>query len=310
MSEFEHIPVLLQASMDALNIRPSGIYIDGTFGRGGHSREILKRLNADGRLLVFDKDIAAITAANRQYADDPRVEVIHGSFARMYKICEQKQVLGRVNGVLLDLGVSSPQLDDASRGFSFMRSGYLDMRMDQQQGESAAQWLQRVDEKTLARVLREYGEERYHRRIAAAIVKQRQSQPITDTLELAEIIKRAHPRWERHKHPATRSFQAIRIAVNRELEDLQQVLLQIPQILVSQGRLVVISFHSLEDRMVKQCIQKLARGDDFPLDLPLMEHQLNKKMKKIGKAIRASAAEVGANPRARSAVLRVAEKIA
>jgi 16S rRNA (cytosine1402-N4)-methyltransferase len=311
MSEptFEHKSVLLNESIAALNIKADGIYIDGTFGRGGHSRAIMAKLGVEGRLIAFDKDPQAIETAGQIFAAEPRFEIHHGSFAEMEKILSSRNLLGKVDGILLDLGVSSPQLDDPQRGFSFQQSGPLDMRMNDQQGHSAAQWLNQAKEADIASVLYEYGEERYSRRIARAIVKAREEALLNDTQQLAEIIKQAHPRWEKKKHPATRSFQGIRIFINNELGDLDDCLKQSYRCLARYGRLVVISFHSLEDRKVKRFFKTMAEGEKLPPDLPVMDEAINRKMKLVGKATKAGKQELAENLRARSAVLRVAEKL-
>lgn len=307
--EYSHQPVLLKEALDALNIKPQGKYVDGTFGRGGHAREIVQQLGPEGRLLVMDKDPQAIAVARKFFATDERVIIAQGSFAMLkHKVAEQGWV-GQVDGILLDLGVSSPQLDNAERGFSFRRDGALDMRMDTESGCSAAVWIAQVKEQELATVLREYGEERYARRIARAIVKAREMQPISTTKQLATIVAQANPKWETGKDPATRSFQAIRIFINNELEDLKACLAQVVDLLKSGGRLVIISFHSLEDRIVKRFIRDQVKGDSYPAGLPVTLAQLNPRLKSIGKAIQPSDEEVAANPRARSSVLRVAEKI-
>ncbi len=306
----QHETVLLEAAVEALLCAPDGVYVDGTFGRGGHSQRILQRLNEQGRLLAFDKDAAAVRVALERFGADSRFEIVQRSFADLREVVEQRGLAGKLSGVLLDLGVSSPQLDDAQRGFSFVHDGPLDMRMNPQEGISAAQWLAEASEQEIADVIYRYGEERFSRRMAKAIVARRQVAPITGTLELAEIIKQANPAWEKHKHPATRAFQAIRIHVNRELEDLQSVLAQALDLLRPGGRLVVISFHSLEDRIVKQFINEQARGDDFPAGVPIPFADLNPRLRKLGKAVKADASEVAANPRSRSAIMRVAEKLA
>ncbi len=306
----QHETVLLEAAVEALLCAPEGVYVDGTFGRGGHSQRILQRLNEQGRLLAFDKDPAAVRVACERFGADSRFEIVQRSFADLREVVEQRGLAGKLSGVLLDLGVSSPQLDDAQRGFSFVHDGPLDMRMNPQEGISAAQWLAEASEQEIADVIYRYGEERFSRRMAKAIVARRQVAPITGTLELAEIIKQANPAWEKHKHPATRAFQAIRIHVNRELEDLQSVLAQALDMLRPGGRLVVISFHSLEDRIVKQFINEQARGDDFPAGVPIPFADLNPRLRKLGKAVKADASEVAANPRSRSAIMRVAEKLA
>jgi 16S rRNA (cytosine1402-N4)-methyltransferase len=261
-------------------------------------------------LLVIDKDPQAIVAAHILQAGDARVSVCHGSFADMQKFAEEMEPGRAVQGVLLDLGVSSPQLDDPERGFSFMKDGPLDMRMNTSQGSSAAQWIQVAAEEEIARVMYEYGEERFSRRMARAIVAARADQKIIGTLQLAEIVKQAHPAWEKHKHPATRAFQGIRIFINNELGDLERALDVMLELLVVGGRMVAISFHSLEDRLVKQFIQKNVRGDDFPPGVPITYDQLKPRLKMVGKAIKVSADERDVNVRARSAMLRIAEKIA
>ncbi len=303
----EHRPVLLDEALAALKIDPGGRYVDGTFGRGGHSAAILESLGEDGRLLALDKDPAAIEVANQRFAEDKRFLIRQDSFAMMNRHVSALGWMNQVDGILLDLGVSSPQLDDASRGFSFQKEGPLDMRMNPDQGQSAAEWLKDAREQDIVTVLKEYGEERFARRIARAIVQARKEKPITTTKQLAEIVAAANPAWERGKDPATRSFQAIRIYINRELDDLEQVLEQVFEILKPGGRLVVISFHSLEDRRVKRFMRDAARGDDFPPDLPVTQAQLKPRLRLVGKAVRAGEAELEQNPRARSAVMRVAE---
>ncbi len=306
----QHQSVLLKQAVAALITDKSGFYIDGTFGRGGHSRKILKGLSEQGRLLVIDKDPEAIELAHELAKEDKRVSVFHGSFDAFQKAINEPESIGKVAGVLLDLGVSSPQLDDAQRGFSFNKDGPLDMRMNNANGITAETWLAQVDEKVLADVLYQFGEERYSRRIAREICKFRENEKIDSTLQLAELIKQAHPKWEKHKHPATRSFQAIRIFINNELSDLQKALVAMLEAIDIGGRIVVISFHSLEDRIVKQFIQKEIKGGDFPVDLPITQAQLNPRLKAIGKAIKVDAQEVSENVRSRSAVMRVAQKIA
>ncbi|MDJ0740181.1 MAG: 16S rRNA (cytosine(1402)-N(4))-methyltransferase RsmH [Gammaproteobacteria bacterium] len=305
-----HRPVLLDESVQALAVRPHGIYIDGTFGRGGHSRRILDALGDAGRLLAFDKDAAAVAVARQRFADDPRFEIVHASFAELAAAVGARGLARKIDGLLLDLGVSSPQLDDPARGFSFASDGPLDMRMDRSHGRSAAQWLAVADEADIAAVLRDYGEERFARRIARAIVTQRESAPIARTRELAELVSRACPVKERHKHPATRTFQAIRIFINRELDDLRDCLDAALDVLAAGARLVVISFHSLEDRIVKRFMRDASRGPRLPKGLPVTHAESVGRLRVIGKAQRAAAAEVAANVRARSAVLRVAEVIA
>lgn len=306
----KHITVLLNEAVDGLNIKPNGIYIDGTFGRGGHSRLILSRLNSEGRLIAIDRDPRAIAEA--QTINDPRFQIVHSAFSYIPDICQELDLVGKIDGILLDLGVSSPQLDEAERGFSFMRDGPLDMRMDTTKGLSAMDWLAQVSVEDLAWVLKEFGEERFAKRIAQAVVSYNKSanQKISRTLELAQIISDAVPFKDKHKHPATRSFQAIRIFINSELDELEKALNSAIKVLAPEGRLSIISFHSLEDRMVKQFMRKQSKGESVPRGLPILESELNKNipLKTIGKAIMPSQAEIDANPRSRSAVLRIAEK--
>ncbi|MFL2840397.1 MAG: 16S rRNA (cytosine(1402)-N(4))-methyltransferase RsmH [Pseudohongiellaceae bacterium] len=306
----QHHSVLLEQSVTALVTDKNGFYVDGTFGRGGHSRRILKELSERSSLLVIDKDPEAISQAQELALKDKRVSVYHGSFGVLQKVIHNLDGMEQLTGVLLDLGVSSPQLDDAQRGFSFNKDGPLDMRMNTATGITAETWLAQVDEKALADVLYQFGEERYSRRIAKAVCKYRMHDAITSTLQLAQIIKQAHPKWENNKHPATRSFQAIRIFINNELSDLQNALASILEVLTIGGRLVVISFHSLEDRIVKQFIQKEIKGGGFPVDLAITHEQLNPRLKAIGKAVKVGGKEVNENIRSRSAIMRVAEKIA
>ncbi|MCW8904365.1 16S rRNA (cytosine(1402)-N(4))-methyltransferase RsmH [Sedimenticola sp.] len=303
-----HLPVLFHETLEALNIIPGGIYIDGTFGRGGHSAAILERLGRAGRLLAIDKDPDAVTYARSMFVDDARFEIQQGSFADLKRFSDAAGVDGQVNGVLLDLGVSSPQLDRAERGFSFLNDGPLDMRMDNSTGVSAADWLKVAEADEMAQIFKTYGEERFARRIARAIVEARIEQPIVTTRRLAEIVSAANPSWEKGKHPATRCFQAIRIHINRELDDLKACLDQSLRVLAPGGRLAVISFHSLEDRIVKRFMRDAERGDHFPAGIPVTEQQRNSRLALIGKAIKPSLQEVEENPRARSAVLRVAER--
>lgn len=310
MSTFSHQTVLLDEAVVSILGAPEGVYVDATFGRGGHSRHLLARLADGARVIGFDKDPEAVAAGERLAQEDPRFAIVHASFADILSVLKARGLEGTIDGVLADLGVSSPQLDDASRGFSFQNDGPLDMRMDTTRGESAADWLASVTETELARVMFEYGEERHSRRIARAIVKSRAEQPIVRTRQLADIVAAAHPAWEKHKHPATRAFQAIRIAINSELADIEQFLQGALTALRPGGRLAVISFHSLEDRLVKQFFQKEAKGDNFPPGLPVTADMLTPRLRLVGKAVEPSAAEVAANPRARSARLRVAEKLA
>jgi 16S rRNA (cytosine1402-N4)-methyltransferase len=303
-----HQTVLLREAVDALVTTPAGFYVDGTFGRGGHSRYLLERLDEHGRVLGVDKDPAAQAVAEQLAGSEPRFTFFHGSFAELPHQLHRMGI-DAVDGILLDLGVSSPQLDDGERGFSFQHDGPLDMRMDTTRGETAAQWLAVAGEQEIVGVLREYGEERFARRIAAAIVSEREQAPIETTGRLAKVVSEANPKWERHKHPATRAFQAIRIRVNRELDDLEALLDGALDLLQVGGRLVVISFHSLEDRIVKRYMRDMARGRALPRGLPIPDIELDKRMKIVGKAVKAEPGEVADNPRARSAVMRVAEKI-
>lgn len=305
-----HRPVLLDEAVEALAIRPDGLYVDGTFGRGGHSAAILQRLGEAGRLWMIDQDPRAIATAQARFGNDPRCLIQHASFAELRTLAEAHGMLGRFDGVLLDLGVSSPQLDEAERGFSFLREGPLDMRMDTSSGLTAAEWLAEADADSIARVLREYGEERFAWRIAQAIVARREAgAPVATTRELATLIEQAAPIRERHKHPATRSFQAIRIFINGELEALSQFLADACDLLAPRGRLAIISFHSLEDRMVKRGLRERSTVGHLPPEVPVVPEALKPKMKLIGKAVQPGPAEVAANPRARSAVLRVAERL-
>ena len=304
--EDQHRPVLLGEAIGGLIVEGSGVYVDATFGRGGHSQEILKRIDRNSVLVCIDKDIDAIQAAKQ--LDDKRVIIRKGSFIKLKSWLDELKFTGKVRGILLDLGVSSPQLDDSSRGFSFLCDGPLDMRMDRGQPLSAAKWLRDAKEGDIEKVLREYGEERFSRRIARAIIKAWVVEPIVTTGRLAEIVVRANPKWEEHKHPATRTFQAIRIFINNELQELSICLEQCLDVLAVGGRLAVISFHSLEDRIVKKFIQK-QRSGEMPEWLPLRDGQLLRRLKCIGKAIRATSEEVRDNPRSRSATLRIMEKL-
>lgn len=306
-----HTSVLLKEAVEALNIKPDGIYIDGTFGRGGHSAAILAKLSSCGRLIVIDKDPEAITVAETKYGNDSRVSILHQGFGTIKAIAEELGMLGKVDGILLDLGVSSPQLDEAERGFSFMRDGPLDMRMDTTRGESVAEFLAHVDEKELADIIWRYGEEKFSRKIARAIVEARTTHPLTTTLELAQLIEKSIPKVDKFKHPATRTFQALRIYINRELEELEEALAASSQILSPGGRLVVISFHSLEDRIVKQFMQAQTSPPNLPRGLPIRQSEINslQKMRWCIKMQRAGENEIAQNVRARSAILRVTEKI-
>lgn len=309
MTQSVHFSVLLTESVDALIGAEDGAYIDGTFGRGGHSRAILERLGAEGRLIAFDKDPQAISVGEALQQQDSRFSIVHSSFVLLAEVASQRGLLGQVNGVLLDLGVSSPQLDQAERGFSFMQDGPLDMRMDTSKGISAAEWINSTAEDEMVRVLKEYGEERFARRMARAIIARRSERPFTRTKELADVITEANPKWEREKHPATRAFQAIRIAVNNELTDLELVLANALDVLKPGGRLVVISFHSLEDRIVKRFFKNQARGKQFPKGIPVTDDMLEQTLALVGKPVKASEQEIGTNRRSRSAVMRIAEKL-
>jgi len=302
-----HHPVLLQEALTALALQADGIYVDATFGRGGHTREILKRLGPAGRLLALDRDPQAVEAARAQFAGELRFDIVRGLFSMLAQTIDDRGWAGKVNGVLLDLGVSSPQLDDPRRGFSFRHEGPLDMRMDPDHGASAAEWLNRAEESEISRVIRDYGEERFARRVARAICAERVREPITTTGRLARIVAGAVPTREQGQNPATRTFQAIRLHVNRELDELRAVLPQALQVLAPGGRLAVISFHSLEDRVVKEFVRREAKGDRFPPDLPVSADMLNPRLRAVGKTIRPDVEELRRNPRARSAVLRVAE---
>ncbi|MCP3674977.1 MAG: 16S rRNA (cytosine(1402)-N(4))-methyltransferase RsmH [Gammaproteobacteria bacterium] len=306
---FRHTTVLLDEAVNALAIEADGFYVDGTYGRGGHSQLILEQLGEHGHLIGIDKDPEAITHGQEIHNQDVRLTMYQGSFATIKALAEERDFLGKIDGVLLDLGVSSPQLDDADRGFSFLRDGPLDMRMDPTSGISAADWLASAEEDEITDVLKRFGEEKFGKRIARAILDQRKTKPLTTTHELVELIDEAVPVKDKYKHPATRSFQGIRIFVNEELSDLEKVLEGILEVLKPGGRMVIISFHSLEDRMVKRFIRKHVQGDDFPIGLPVTEEQLNKRLKAHGKAIKANKKQTHLNPRARSAVMRVAEKL-
>ncbi len=308
MSAFQHKPVLLDEAVTSLNVQGDGIYLDGTFGRGGHSRAIIARLTEQGRLLALDKDPEAVAAGVEELGTDPRFSIVQGSFADMDQLVRDWGVEGILDGVLLDVGVSSPQLDDPERGFSFMKDGPLDMRMDPTQGVSAAEWLSEAPEREISRVIWEFGEERQARRIARSIVMARQREQLYRTSQLAQLIEKTIGRRER-KHPATRCFQAIRIFINNELANLAAGLEASIKQLRPGGRLVAISFHSLEDRLVKRTFREAARPGQVRRNIP--EHPDWKPvLKLVGKVVRPSEHEVSVNPRARSAVMRVAEKLA
>ncbi|WP_343619367.1 16S rRNA (cytosine(1402)-N(4))-methyltransferase RsmH [Acinetobacter proteolyticus] len=300
-----HISVLLHETVDGvLAGRDTGIFVDATFGRGGHTKLLLSKLDANARVYAFDKDPQALEVAAQLEQEDPRFKIIHASFADIQ--AELANIgITEVDGIMADLGVSSPQLDQAERGFSFMQNGPLDMRMDNSQGPTAAQWLLEIEEEKLANIIYQYGEERYSRRIAKAI---KLAGEMTTTAQLAEVVKTAHPKWEKHKHPATRTFQAIRIAINKELDDIESFLPQAVSLLKVTGQLAVISFHSLEDRLIKQFIQKESSlPEDSGWGMPQAQVD-TRRLKKVSR-IRASEAEVKANPRSRSAWLRVAERL-
>ncbi|MDX1454250.1 MAG: 16S rRNA (cytosine(1402)-N(4))-methyltransferase RsmH [Gammaproteobacteria bacterium] len=306
-----HRPVLLKPALEGLALRKDGFYVDGTFGRGGHARELLAALGPEGRLLAFDKDPQAIESAEALAREDDRFRIVHGSFTMLEQVVTAEGKTGAVDGVLLDLGVSSPQLDDGERGFSFRFGGPLDMRMDTSRGESAADWLATAEQEEISLVIRDYGEERFHHRIARAICEAREEAPIETTSQLVGIIEAAVPTREKKKHPATRAFQAIRIHINKELDDLTEVLEQTERVLAAGGRLSVISFHSLEDRQVKRFMRDRSRPAPPPKGLPrgLPVAEETPPFRLVGKAQRASTEELAENPRARSAVLRIAERV-
>lgn len=308
----KHITVLLDEAVNGLFLKKEGIYVDGTFGRGGHSRHILQQLGENGRLIAIDRDPRAIETGQTLMKEDLRFSIIHGPFSGLAEYIKELGLAGEIDGILLDLGVSSPQLDDAERGFSFMRDGPLDMRMDPTSGISAADWLAKADVDDIGWVLKTFGEERFAYRIARAIVADREQTPFLRTLQLAQLIERLCPKREKKKHPATRSFQAIRIYINSELEEIHKVLDGALDILAIGGFLSVISFHSLEDRIVKRFIRKQEKGREYPAGLPLTEAQMQqgKTLKSMAKALKPSQLEIDENKRARSSVLRVAQKIA
>ncbi|MBO9491073.1 16S rRNA (cytosine(1402)-N(4))-methyltransferase RsmH [Endozoicomonas sp. G2_1] len=310
-TDFQHISVLLEESIFGLAIQDDGVYIDGTFGRGGHSGLVLSNLGQDGRLIAIDRDPTAIAAAQK-FADDQRFTIEHTGFADLADVAAKHDLVGKVNGILLDLGVSSPQLDDAERGFSFMNDGPLDMRMDTSKGQTAAEWLAVADVEDISWVLKTFGEEKHAWRIANAIVDSRDEQPLTRTSELAKLIAKTAPQREIKKHPATRSFQAIRMYINSELDQIEKALNAALDVLAPGGRLVVISFHSLEDRMVKQFMAKHSQGKQVPRGMPITEAELQKgkKLSLVGKRLKPTKGEVERNVRSRSSVLRIAERLA
>ena len=303
-----HIPVLKREAVAALNIQRDGVYVDATLGRAGHAQAIAKELGDDGSLICLDRDPRAVVLGRQVFQDDHRVKIVHGEFARINQLLNSFAEFNKVDGILMDLGVSSPQLDQADRGFSFMRDGELDMRMDPTQGESAAQWLARVDEDDLVKVLFELGEEKFARRIANAIVVSRAEVKIESTLQLASIIEQNIPKKDKNKHPATRTFQAIRLYINQELRQISDALPQAVDLLNQGGRLAVISFHSLEDRIVKRFMRSLSTPNLPPKNIPVSEDAYKTPLKLIGRAIKPSSQEVKENPRARSSVLRIAER--
>lgn len=305
-----HSPVLYEQVLEVLNVVPDGVYVDGTFGRGGHAAGILDRLGKHGKLLAFDKDPDALKFAQHRFGQEPRLQIVNGSFADLENTVTELGWQQKVNGVFLDLGVSSPQLDDAARGFSFQHDGPLDMRMNPHAGQSAADWLAIASDKDIAEVLWRFGEERFSRRIARNIVKEREESPLLTTSQLASLIAKSVPGRKERKHPATRSFQAIRIFINAELEDVKSVLPQSLEVLAPGGRLAVISFHSLEDRIVKRFIRDQQRGPQLPPDMPIVPEAYKPRLRAIGKLIRANEEQIKQNPRARSAILRVAERLA
>jgi 16S rRNA (cytosine1402-N4)-methyltransferase len=310
-TDLGHITVMLNEAVEALAVRADGCYLDGTFGRGGHSRLILQQLGSSGSLLGFDKDPLAIATGQALAAEDGRFVIVQRSFAELADELAVRGLAGKVSGILLDLGVSSPQLDDPERGFSFMHDGPLDMRMDPSRGVSAAAWIASAAEEDIARAFKEYGEERFAKRMARAVVLRRAEQPFERTADLANVLTVANPAWEKGKNPATRAFQGLRIQINKELGDLERGLDAAMEALEVGGRLSVISFHSLEDRIVKQFMRRHVKGeaDNLPRDLPVRVVPFDPRLKLLGKPQFASDAEVKANPRSRSAVLRVAEKL-
>jgi 16S rRNA (cytosine1402-N4)-methyltransferase len=307
---FEHKPVLLQEVLDALEIRPGGCFLDATFGRGGHTAAILERVGEAGRVVAIDRDPAAISAGHARFATDARVTLVNRPFSQLARVAEELGLVRGFDGVLLDFGVSSPQLDDATRGFSFTQDGPLDMRMDNSAGMTASDWVMKTHEHEMARVIREFGEERFANRIAQKIVHARHDQPITRTSQLADIVASAVPTREPGKHPATRTFQAIRIRINNELDEIGAALEATLTVLAPAARLCAISFHSLEDSLVKNFMQKQSREDPVYAGLPEVPLHAQPKLRRIGRAIHASQAEIKINPRSRSAILRVAERLA
>lgn len=315
MTALTHIPVLLQECMDGLKLKSDGVYIDGTFGRGGHSRTILSHLGPQGRLIGLDRDLTAVKVGQELAQSDPRFQIVHTPFSKLESVCEQLDLVGKVDGILLDIGVSSPQLDDGERGFSFDKDGPLDMRMDQTAPKSAATVIANYDEKDLAYVFKVYGEERFATKVARAIVRRRETQPFTTTRDLAQVIASAIPGQPGPKHKATRCFQALRIEVNAELEELKTALQGAINVLATDGRLCVITFHSLEDRIVKTFYREQSEGEKVPHHVPLTNEQLDQlrlstaTLDIIGRPQKAKDEELNANIRARSATLRVAQRL-
>lgn len=316
MAPLTHIPVLLHECMDGLNIKADGVYIDGTFGRGGHSRQILSKLGPNGRLIGLDRDLTAVAVGRELEKEDQRFSIVHTPFSRLAEVCEELGLTGKIDGILLDIGVSSPQLDDGERGFSFDKEGPLDMRMDQSAEKSAKTVIAEYDDKQLAYIFKVYGEERFATKVARAIVRRREEQAFTTTKDLAQVIAAAIPGKPTPKHKATRCFQALRIEVNSELDELKQALKSAIGVLAPHGRLCVISFHSLEDRIVKTFFREESEGEKVPSSVPLTSAELDRLRRQtatldtVGHAIKASDEELAANVRSRSATLRVAERLA
>ena len=306
MADQPHHPVLLEEVVEAMNIREDGYYLDATAGRGGHVAAILEKLGTNGRILALDRDPQAVAAVTKRFINDSRVQVRQANFSSLSTILQQGECF---SGILFDFGVSSPQLDDASRGFSFMQDGPLDMRMNPADHPSAAEWLATAEQHEIRDVLRRYGEEKHAHRIAWAIVDARADDALETTAQLVALIKKVVPARPQDKHPATRSFQAIRIRINKELEEIAAVLPIALDALCAGGRLLAISFHSLEDRIVKRFLRDQARGDDLPIDIPIRDADRNPRLRLVGKPVRASMAEIDQNPRARSAIMRVAERL-
>ncbi len=318
MNASAHIPVLLQEVVQALNLPDSKIVVDATYGRGGHARAIFGTLASQARLIVIDRDQDAIDQALSKWKNQDRIEIIHAPFSRLSQILAERNLIGKVDALLFDFGVSSPQLDNCARGFSFSRDGPLDMRMDRSAGMTAATWIQQVEEGELIRVLKVFGEERFARRIARKIKQTLLKSQISSTGQLSKLVCEAVPEKEKskypyhkvHKHPATRTFQAIRIAINQELQEIESVLPDALEALVVGGRLVVISFHSLEDRLVKRFFRNQSKGDPYPHDLPVTHDMLKPRLKLVGKPIKPGMIELKQNPRARSAIMRTVQKVA